>query len=463
MTFSGDPVHSRSAEIGIVIPVLDEEEHLPGLLKDLAGLGPESVVVVVDGGSGDRTVAAARAGGALVMRSRRGRARQLNAGAALLRTPWLLFLHADSRVGDGALRAIERHVRGGRREAGYFRLRMSHPHFWYRVIERGQRVRERLSGLVYGDQGLLIRRAHFSGAGPYPDEPVMEDVILNRRLRGQGRLVRLPASISTSPRRYEQEGRLRGWVRNVRLISRFLAGAEPDDLAERYPARVRAAAAADCGERRREATRATLLVFAKAPRPGEVKTRLANDMGPAGSPDFEGAAALYRRMGRLVVDNVAQAPVTLTVCYDPPGAETEMRDWLGAAATRYWSQGEGDLGERLSRMFVRAFEAAGPVVVIGTDTPAAGADTVARALAALDTADVVLGPSRDGGYYLLALRELRPALFAGISWSTESVLAETAARARALGLGVTFLEVETDVDTAGDLTPEVVGLLGGRI
>ena len=97
VTFSGEPVHSRSAEIGVVIPALDEEESLPGLLGDLSGLELESVVVVADGGSGDGTVAAARAGGATVVRSRLGRGPQLNAGAALLSTPWLLFLHADSR------------------------------------------------------------------------------------------------------------------------------------------------------------------------------------------------------------------------------------------------------------------------------------------------------------------------------------------------------------------------------
>ena len=92
--------------------------------------------------------------------------------------------------------------------------------------------------------------------------------------------------------------------------------------------------------------------------------------------------------------------------------------------------------------------------MIGTDTPAVGAETVARALAALDSADVVLGPSRDGGYYLMALRENRPELFAGIEWSTRSVLAETVARARVAGLRITFLEVESDVDTAADLVAE---------
>ena len=452
VTFAGEPVHSRSAEIGVVIPALDEEEHLPGLLGDLSGLGLESVVVVVDGGSVDGTVAAARAGGALVMRSRQGRGPQLNAGAALLSTPWLLFLHADSRVGDEALRAIEEHVRRDRRKAAYFGLVISHPDFYYRLIEGGQRVRERLSGLVYGDQGLLIRRDHFFAAGPYPDEPIMEDVTLVRRLRGEGKLVKLAASISTSARRYEEEGKVRGWLRNVGLMSRFLAGGKPGDLAARYPVR-----RSGGGGRTGRSGRATLLVFAKAPRPGEVKTRLARSLSGSGAPDYDEAAAIYRRMGRMIMDGVAGAPATLTVCYDPPGGEPEVRDWLGPAAARYWSQGEGDLGARMSRMFTRAFERAGRALVVGTDTPAVRADTVARALAALDTADVVLGPSRDGGYYLMALREDRPELFAGIEWSTRSVLAETVARAGAPGLRVTFLEVESDIDTAEDLAVEVPG------
>ena len=476
MTYAGEPVHARSAGIGVVIPALDEEENLPGLLGDLSGLGLESAVVVVDGGSGDGTVAAARAGGAMVMRSRQGRGPQLNAGAALLSTPWLLFLHADSRVGDEALRAVEEHVRQGREEAAYFGLSISHSHFYYRLIEGGQRVRERLSGLVYGDQGLLIRRDHFFRVGPYPDEPIMEDVTLMRRLREDGGLVKLPASVVTSARRYEEEGKVRGWLRNVGLMSRFLAGGKPGDLVARYPARrwggggrldgagrraplvgTPGGGSRECGNPRDGSGRATLLVFAKAPRPGEVKTRLARSLGDDGAPEYGKAAAIYRRMGKAIVDAVADAPATVTVCYDPPDAEMELREWLGSAAARYRPQGEGDLGDRMSRMFTRAFRKAGRAAVIGTDTPAVGARTVARALAALDSADVVLGPSRDGGYYLMALREDRPGLFAGIEWSTGSVLSETIARARASGLRVTFLEVEADIDTAADLAAEVTG------
>ena len=455
MIVSADPFRA-GLELGVVIPALDEAEYLPRLLDDLSRLELEHVVLVVDGGSRDGTVAAARAGGAVVVRSRRGRARQMNAGARLLASRWLLFLHADSQLGDEALRAMEGHLRDDRREAGHFRLFISHPHFHYRIIEEGQRLRERVLGLVYGDQGLLIRRDLFFKVGPYPDEPIMEDVILNRRLRRARRLVRLRAAISTSARRYEEEGRMRGWLRNVRLISRFLAGAKLRDLAARYPARTYGGEGAECSvSSRGGVSRATLLVFAKAPRPGKVKTRLARSLAPGGAPDHEAAAALYRRMGRVVVDNVAEAPAIVTVCYDPSDAEAEMRDWLGRGQAPYWPQGEGDLGERMSRMFTHAFERTARAVVIGTDTPAVGAATVARALAALDTADVVLGPSRDGGYYLMALRKACPALFSGIPWSTGSVLAETMARARTLGLRVTFLEVETDVDTAADLTGEM--------
>ena len=306
-------------------------------------------------------------------------------------------------MGGEALAAIEGHVRGNRREAAHLGLLIAHPHFYYRLIEGGQRVRERLSGLVYGDQGLLIRRDHFHRAGPYPDVPIMEDVMLNRGLRGEGGLVRLPASISTSARRYEEEGKVRGWLRNVRLMSRFLGGAEPRELAVKYPPR-RVGGGAWVGGSGGDTGRATLLVFAKAPRPGEVKTRLARTLGPEGAPAYERAAELYRRMGRNIVDVVTDAPATMTVCYDPVDAESEIRDWLGPAPRRYRYQGDGDLGERMSRMFDRAFEDSHRVVVIGTDTPAVDAGTVVRAVAALDTADVVLGPSRDGGYYLMALR-----------------------------------------------------------
>lgn len=424
--------------------------------------------MVVDGGSADQTVAAARAGGASVLRSRPGRARQLNAGAEFLSSPWLLFLHADSRLDDRALRAVEAHVRSGLPGAAHFGLTFSHPHFFYRLVEGGQRVRERLFGLVYGDQGLLLRRDFFFREGPYPDEPVMEDVILNLRLRKAGPVRRLPANILSSARRYEEEGRIRAWVRNARLISRFMASTRPAALAAHYRPRRRrspsgacaadgagtASDAASAADTAGSTPAAALLVFAKVPRPGAVKTRLARTLGDAA------AAAAYRRMGRLIVDQLADAPARMIVCFDPPDAEADMRRWLGPAPAAYIPQGQGTLGERISRMFEAAFARGERAVVVGTDALSVDSATIARALDALETADVVLGPSRDGGYYLMGLRKHRPELFRSIPWSTSAVFERTRARARQLGLRVTYLETQSDIDTADDLTPEVARQLG---
>lgn len=442
------------AELGVVIPAIDEAEALPDLLKDLAELDLVTEVVVVDGGSWDGTVEAAREGGATVLRSRLGRARQMNAGAAFLRTPWLLMLHADSRLDRAALRAIRDHVEADSPDAAYFGLAIAHPHLCYRLIEAGQRIRVRHRGLVYGDQGLLIPRDLFFEAGPFPDEPIMEDVILNRRLLRAGRLRPLSATITTSPRRYEEEGRIRGWVRNVTLITRFLRGTKPARLAARYPPRRRPRPPGAPAPGRTDGRRSMVLVFAKAPRAGDVKTRLASGVGDAA------AAGIYRRMGRAVIDQLAGVRAGITVCYAPCGAEDEVREWLGDVPGRYWPQPDGDLGRRMRLMFDRAFEAADRVVVIGTDAPTVGADTVHRALDALDSADVVLGPATDGGYYLMGLRAPDPALFADIPWSTERVLGETVVRARESGARVTYLEPQSDIDTVDDLTPELMRRLG---
>ncbi len=437
-----------NADLGVVIPALDEAETLPALLADLRPLALDVRCLVVDGGSRDGTPEVAWAHGADVFFGRTGRALQMNAGARFLRTRWLLFIHADSRINRPALECIEDHVHLDREGAAHFGFRLEHRHALYRMIEGGQRLRERTVSLIYGDQGLLIRRDLFFGIGPYPDVPLLEDVILNRWLAREGLLKRLPGVLSTSARRYEQDGPVTRWIRNVALITGLFAGKSPAALDAGYVSNHRA------GERTASPQSVRLLVFAKAPRAGLVKTRLARTVG-------EGrATALYRRMGLAVVSNVAGAPARLTVCYDPADSLVEVREWLGHAVSEYWPQGDGDLGARLSRSVEQAFRSVDRVVVIGADAPDVDAELIARAVAALASAHVVLGPTPDGGYYLIALREPRPELFMDIPWSTPRVLEVTVARARARGLCVGFLDPKSDIDTAQDLTPGVLRSMG---
>ncbi len=197
----------------------------------------------------------------------------------------------------------------------------------------------------------------------------------------------------------------------------------------------------------------TLAVFAKAPVPGRVKTRLAVEIGT------RPAATLYRHLGRAVVRETAGPGYRTVVWFAPPGARRAVRAWLdGFGVTGYRSQGAGDLGARLRRAFLRQFaDGDGAVVIIGTDCPEIRGRDVVRAFDALESYDVVLGPARDGGYYLVGLRAPHPALFREIPWSTPNVMRVTRVRAATIGLRCKLLRQLRDVDSATDA--RVLGLV----
>lgn len=220
--------------IGVVIPTLNEDLALPALLEDLGELGRSVAldVVVADGGSTDGTQASAAAAGARVLTAPRGRARQLNAGALAVRGEWLLFLHADVRLGAEGRRALVAAVQPSSGiNAAVFRFAIDLPWPWKPFIELGQRIREVLWGLPYGDQGLLVRRDLFDEAGGFPDLPLMEDVAIVRRLRRQTHIRRLPAPLVTSGRRYAHGGVVRTWLQHTALITLYYAGVSPQRLA----------------------------------------------------------------------------------------------------------------------------------------------------------------------------------------------------------------------------------------
>jgi uncharacterized protein len=186
-------------------------------------------------------------------------------------------------------------------------------------------------------------------------------------------------------------------------------------------------------------------VFARWPAPGRVKTRL----GPALSPDL--ACALYQAMLRDVLETGRATEV-----------ETRWLDWADAPDGERWgeraagyretAQRGADLGERLSRAFEERLCGSGDrMVVVGADAPELTAEDVARAFWTLATHDVVLGPTRDGGYWLIAMAKPSPELFRDIPWGNESVLAATISRAVDLGLRVAHLDRREDVDTPEDL------------
>ncbi len=218
-----------------MIPTLDEEEALPLLLSDLDALTLPLDVIVADGGSRDRTLEVARAWGARTIRTTAGRGRQMNAGARALASPWILFLHADSRLPWETRDALLEWLRDpAPSEAAHFNFQLDRDGLWWSLIERGQRLRERLTGLTYGDQGLIISRPLYAAIGGFPETPVMEDIEVVRRLRRGRGLDRIDAPVITSARRYESEGPLRACLRNLGLIFLHSLSVSPDRLSRWY-------------------------------------------------------------------------------------------------------------------------------------------------------------------------------------------------------------------------------------
>ncbi len=219
--------------ISVILPALNEAEHIAATL---ASLRPESDVeiIVVDGGSRDDTVAWARAGGAVVIPSPPGRARQQNLGAAAARGEILFFLHADTLAPPEYAQGIQEALQHPGVCAGAFALAITGSHPGLRFISALANCRSRWLQLPYGDQGLFLPSALFRRLGGFPDLPIMEDVALVRLLRRQGRILTLPQAVLTSGRRWQRLGLLRTTGINQLMLFGFALGVNPHTLARLY-------------------------------------------------------------------------------------------------------------------------------------------------------------------------------------------------------------------------------------
>jgi len=185
----------------------------------------------VDGGSADDTARVAqRFPRVRVIASARGRARQMNVGARRAGGDILLFLHADTRLPDGALPAIATVLRDPRVVGGRFDVRFDSSRPVFRMIAFFMNLRSRLSGICTGDQAIFVRREVFEALGGYPDVPLMEDIELSRRLKRRGKIVALRLRVVTSARKWEREGAFRTIVLMWTLRLLYAIGVSPARL-----------------------------------------------------------------------------------------------------------------------------------------------------------------------------------------------------------------------------------------
>lgn len=228
------PAAPRAWRLSVIVPALNEAAGIGDTLAALAPLraaGHE--VLVVDGGSRDDTVRRAEAACDRVLDAPRGRAAQMNAGAAAAQGEGLLFLHADTRLPPDALPAVQQALAAGARW-GRFDVAIEGRSRWLPVVATLMNWRSRLTGIATGDQALFVSAALFRELGGYAPLPLMEDVELSRRLRAVARPACLRQRVRTSGRRWDERGALRTIVLMWWLRWRYWRGTPADALARAY-------------------------------------------------------------------------------------------------------------------------------------------------------------------------------------------------------------------------------------
>lgn len=221
--------------LSIIVPVLNEAAALPALLAHLLPLLRQGCeVLIVDGGSDDGSANLAQCAGFKVLHAPRGRARQMNVGAAQAGGEVLLFLHADTQLPEGAIALVTSALTSGRHGWGRFDVRITGRHFMLRVVSRMMNVRSRLSGIATGDQAIFVKRAVFEAVGSFPDQALMEDIELSKRLRRLSRPACIERCVSTSGRRWETRGVWATILLMWRLRWAYWRGVPAAQLAKAY-------------------------------------------------------------------------------------------------------------------------------------------------------------------------------------------------------------------------------------
>ena len=193
--------------VSVIIPTYNEEIALPATLSSVLRHKGEYEVIVVDGGSSDQTKDIADANpGVRFTTAPKGRAVQMNTAARRARGEWLLFLHADTLLPEGAICQLNRFEKDAEYQAGGFRHRFSGSDWRLRLISWIDNLRARLTRIIYGDQAMFVRRRLFQKMGGFPEEPVLEDLLFCEKLKTYTRPILLDQYVITDSRKFVQMG-----------------------------------------------------------------------------------------------------------------------------------------------------------------------------------------------------------------------------------------------------------------
>jgi rSAM/selenodomain-associated transferase 2 len=224
-------------KFSIIVPVLNEQGQINSFIDEIKGQSFDGnfEIIVVDGDPQCGTIKAIRDNSVICITSSKGRARQMNAGAAIARGEILIFLHADTKLPVGALQKISQVLGNLKYIGGAFDLGIDSDRLILKYIAVRASFRSRLNRIPYGDQAIFIRKKYFDQIGRFREIPLMEDVDLMRRIKkDRKKIYILPDKVTTSARRWESEGALYTTMRNQILVGLFYLGVSPHRLAKYY-------------------------------------------------------------------------------------------------------------------------------------------------------------------------------------------------------------------------------------
>ncbi len=416
----------------VIIPTLNEEYFIQKNLVRIGKNRNDVEIIVSDGGSTDETARAAKQLGAQIVHSARGRGIQLNKGVSASHGEILFFLHADTSIPDDAFELLDEFFKDEKNLICRFALGFDVDHFLlknYTFFSKFNTIFTR-----FGDSGIIVRREFYDSLGGFKNYFVFEDVDFFRRARRKAKINLLNSEVKSSARKFVRDGLIKNQLFSLILFAKYFMGTESSKLWQDY------------FNRNHNSKKSSLIIFARYPTIGKVKTRLAKDTNGDFARSFYKLCAgfLLKTIGRLKSFNKY-------LFYTEADEKEKVMKWAGSNYF-YALQSGTDLGERMLNAFELAFSHyAEKVIILGTDVPDLNSAIIKEAEEKLDDVDLVIGPSHDGGYYLLGMKVLHKELFLDIPWSSDLVFQVTMQRAVKLGLNTAALQPLRDIDTKKDL------------
>lgn len=436
---TGEAVYKFKIEIkikySIIIPTYNEEYFIEKNLALLRKLENNIEIIVSDGGSSDATLEICKREKVVIVSSGKGRGEQMNKGAAEANGEILLFLHADTFLPDNAFELLDNFFLNDDNNICRFLLGFDINHWFLDMLSSFSKYDTIFTR--FGDSGIVIRNTFFKKLNGFSERNVFEDVkffsTAAKHLRNKSIPI-LPLKVISSARRFIENGTIRQTLINSFLFIGYLFKVNPEILSRAY------------NKKLIQKKRASLIVFLRYPQIGKVKTRLAE------TTTKEFALYFYKKCATKLISEIKRMSlINKYVFFSEKKDKDLVKKWLGRKFIYSHQEGD-DLGLRMKNAFHQVFShAAEKVVIVGTDILDLNQEIIEQAIVRLDKNDIVIGPSKDGGYYLLGAKKMYCSLFEDIEFSTYSVLSDTISKIEKLGLRYSLLPQLQDIDTEDDL------------